>query len=151
MAEQRPWRSGRAAGTHARHAAPGPATRRGIRVEHGPTGESEVDGVRPYLITGGRASPIDASLKIEAQVLATEGGVASLRDLAYEHRDIVQLCIRPLAVAEVAAKLGLHLGVARVLVADLVALGLLGVHRPDIEHNRPYIIERVIRGLEAIR
>jgi hypothetical protein len=55
-------------------------------------------------------------------------------------------------VAEIGARLGLHLGVARVLVGDLVAMGYLtaSVGEPtQVDHVR--IIERVIDGLSAKR
>ena len=110
------------------------------------------DPVRPYLLTAGRVRPIDETLAIEAQVMATAAGRAQWPRLAFEHRDIVALCGEPVAIAEVAARLGLHIGVARVLVGDLAALGYLTVQRPAAGLSRDVeIIERVIRGLEAIR
>jgi len=114
--------------------------------------EPEVSGVRPYFITGGRARPVDSTLHLEAQVMTTWDGRASIDRLTYEHRDIVELCLRPNSVAEVAAHLHLHLGVARVVVADLVALGYLLVRQADHSATKEvHIIERVIRGLTAIR
>jgi len=62
--------------------------------------EEHVSGVRPYLITGGRARPVDA-LRVEAQVMSTWEGRTALDRLAFEHRDVVALCLRPLAVVEV--------------------------------------------------
>ena len=113
--------------------------------------EEHVSGVRPYLITGGRARPVDA-LRVEAQVLSTWEGRTALDRLVYEHRDVVALCLRPLAVVEVAAKLRLHLGVARVLVGDLVAMGYLTIsNRDPRQHDQVRIIERVIDGLSAKR
>lgn len=107
--------------------------------------------LRPYLITGGRARPADDTLELEAQVATTAAGAAVINTLAYEQHDIIQLCATPMAVAEVAARLGLHLGVARVLVADLVVLGYLAIRRPQrVPHRNLEIIERVIRGLQAI-
>ena len=56
-----------------------------------------------------------------------------------------------MSVAEVAAMLGLHIGVARVLVADLAELGYVVVRRPANHNSQDLgMIERVIRGLEAI-
>lgn len=111
-----------------------------------------VNALRPYLLTAGRVRPIDESLEIEAQVMATPRGLAGLHRLAFEHRDIVRLCAEPISVAEVGARLGLHIGVARVLVGDLAALGYLGVLRPRAGLHRDVdTIERVIRGLESIR
>jgi hypothetical protein len=112
----------------------------------------EASGVRPYLLTGGRVRPLDASLEIEAQVRTTPAGRAAVGRLTFEYRDIVVLCAQPIAIAEVAARLGLHLGVARVLTSDLIEAGYLAVRRPDAGlHQDKKIIERVIRGLQAIR
>jgi hypothetical protein len=109
-------------------------------------------GTRPFLLTSGRARPVDARLEMEAQVLTTETGEAALERYRYEQHDIVVLCRQSMSVAEVAARLGLHLGVARVLVGDLVACGHLSARRPaGGEHRNVAIIERVIRGLQAIR
>jgi hypothetical protein len=111
-----------------------------------------ISGLRPYLLTAGRAEPVDHTLEIEAQVLTSAFGVASYERLSFEHRDIVALCADTMSVAEVAAKLRLHIGVARVLVADLAASGYLVVRRPSLPLSQdPELIERVIRGLEAIR
>jgi len=109
-------------------------------------------GLRPYLLTRGRVGPVDGTLEIETQVAATPTGRAWLGTLVFEQRDIVWMCDTPMAIVEIAARLGLHLGVARVLVDDLVAAGHLAVRRPEtgIERSAP-IIERVIRGLQAIR
>lgn len=120
---------------------------------HGPEPVVEpVSQLRPYLLTSGRAEPVDRTLEIEAQVMTTEAGTLAAQRLPFEHRDIVRLCMVSMSVAEVAARLRLHIGVARVLVADLADLGYLYVERPSLpnSHN-PNLIERVIRGLEAIR
>jgi Protein of unknown function (DUF742) len=111
-----------------------------------------VSRVRPYLVTGGRVRPVDSTLQIEAQVLTSAEGRAALDRLAYEHREVAALCLRPVAVAEVAARLHLHLGVTRVVVADLVAMGYLLIRHPEVApHQQVHIIERVISGLTAIR
>jgi len=112
-----------------------------------------VSGVRPYLLTGGRVRPVARHLPIEAQLMTTPAGQSASGRLTYEHRDIVELCRRPYSVAEVAAHLGLHTGVVRVLAGDLIGLGYLTVHaqpRMTGRREREVIIERVIRGLRAI-
>jgi uncharacterized protein DUF742 len=114
--------------------------------------EPDVSLLRPYLLTSGRAKPVDNSLEIEAQVVTSQLGAASQPALTFERRDIVSLCRNTQSIAEIAAMLGLHIGVARVLVADLAALGYLVVHRPGAKPSQDLgMIERVIRGLEAIR
>jgi hypothetical protein len=131
------------------HGEPLPVTGGGPAAQ--PDRPSSVSPLRPYLLTGGRVRGADATLEIEAQVVTTDAGYMAIDTLVYEHRDIVGLCLQPIAVAEVAARLGLHLGVARVLVGDLLALGHLAVRRPEAVHRgNVQIIERVIRGLQAI-
>lgn len=114
--------------------------------------DPDVSLLRPFVLTSGRSEPVDRTLEIEAQVLTSELGAASHKSLSFESRDIVALCTRAQSVAEVAALLGLHIGVARVLVADLAALGYVVVQRPGVNLSHDLgMIERVIRGLEAIR
>lgn len=114
--------------------------------------DPDISLLRPYLMTSGRAKPVDQTLEIEAQVMTTRLGVASHADLAFERREIVTLCRSTKSVAEIAASLALHIGVARVLVADLAALGLVDIARPGARLSQDLgMIERVIRGLEAIR
>lgn len=114
--------------------------------------EPDVSLLRPYLLTSGRAKPVDNTLEIEAQAVTSQLGASALNELTFERRDIVSLCRDTKSVAEVGAMLGLHIGVARVLVADLAALGYLVVRRPGGKPSQDLgMIERVIRGLEAIR
>ena len=111
-----------------------------------------VSRLRPYLLTSGRAEPVDDTLEIEAQVLTTDLGVTRSDRLSFEYREIVELCRMTMSVAEVGSRLRLHIGVARVLVADLAAQGYLVVERPSVQFTQDKkLIERVIRGLEAMR
>jgi|SRR5882757_7069490 len=118
-----------------------------------PNGEDpDVSLLRPYLLTAGRAQPVDQTLEIEAQVVTSQLGAASHSKLTFEHREIVTLCRETMSVAELAAKLKLHIGVARVLVADLAVHGYVVIRRPETRFSLDLgMIERVIRGLEAIR
>lgn len=86
------------------------------------------DLVRPYLMTAGRTRPANASLAVES--MAVRRHEADVTALRFEPADIADLCTEPLSVAEVAARLDLPLGVARVLVADLEADGVLSVRQP---------------------
>jgi hypothetical protein len=108
--------------------------------------------VRPYLITRGRVGPTAVTVEIEAQVVTTADGETALPRYRLEERHIIMLCRDPIAVAEVAARLGIHLSVARVLVGDLIAEGHLIARRPYVgQHRNVALIERVIHGLQAIR
>src|SRR5262245_35783184 len=92
-----------------------------------PTGHALV---RPYILTGGRTRP-RVDLAIEALVATTRRGRSRLHDQAdsSQHQHVLTLCDRrPLSLAEVAALTRLPLGVARVLVGDMVADGFVAVH-----------------------
>jgi trans-aconitate methyltransferase len=107
-------------------------------------------GLRPFLLTSGRTTA-DVSIAIETQVISTDDGRDKVDTLTFERRDIVALCEEPLALAEIAAMLELHLGVVRVLVGDLSTEGLLAVYLPDADVAQDVdTLLRVIRGLRAI-
>lgn len=107
--------------------------------------------VRPYAITGGRTRSQE-DLPLETIVMRTAEGQNALPKLALERKSIVTMCEEPLSVAEISAHLGVHLGVARVLVGDMKVEGFIDVHRPSTEGERPDIklLERVLDGLQAL-
>nr|WP_128431104.1 DUF742 domain-containing protein [Streptomyces cyaneus] len=109
--------------------------------------------VRPFLVTAGRvAAHADGrSMPVETQVVATTEGLDALDRLAFEQHDIVAVCRLPQSIAEIAARLRLHLNVVRVLAEDLRTAGQLTVHVPDsgIVHDAS-VLRRVIDGLRAI-
>lgn len=105
--------------------------------------------LRPFVITAGRTDGADPEIGMETQVTVNPG--APPVRLSPEMRAIVGLCGEPHSVAEISARLRLHLGVTRILVGDLRAAGLLEVHVLDTtETPDPETIMRVIRGLRAI-
>ncbi|MCX4760913.1 DUF742 domain-containing protein [Streptomyces sp. NBC_01275] len=87
----------------------------------------DADFVRPFIITGGRAEPLQADLRLETLVVAVG---APDETLAFERRHIVAVCERPTTVAEVADRVGVPLGVAKVLISDLVVAGQLACRHP---------------------
>jgi Protein of unknown function (DUF742) len=107
---------------------------------------------RPYSWTEGRTEP-SVELAIEAQVQATpEGHTAGFAPTS-PLWTVVRLCAEPCSIAELAAHMSVPLGVAKVLVADLVADGLVVVQATlsddaTIDERRE-LIERVLSGLRA--
>lgn len=101
--------------------------------------------VRPYLVTSGRTAGA-VGIPVEAQVVVTTEGRDARQWLTFEYHDIVSLCDEPLAVAEIAARLRLHLGVIRVLVSDLQQHGIVTTFRPEADSDVDTIL-RVIHGL----
>src|SRR5512142_740356 len=97
----------------------------------GPTGEDPRGAlVRPYAVTRGRTEP-RRDIAIEAVLLTTPRGRQEAPFAGRDKQVIGGLCDgRAQSLAEIAARLRLPLGVARVLVADMVADGLLVLHEP---------------------
>jgi hypothetical protein len=108
--------------------------------------------VRPYTWTRGRTRPVQ-DLAVETLVSTSDEGRDVTAICSAEHAAIAELCADVRSVAEVAALLGLPLGVARVLLADMIDTGLVLVHRntsgldsaPNIS-----LMERVLAGLQRM-
>ncbi|GAA3472801.1 DUF742 domain-containing protein [Nonomuraea roseola] len=90
--------------------------------------------VRPYTITGGRTTPERDDLTL-ITLVTTMSEVSSdtghgLRRMQPEHRTILALCARPLAVAEVASALNLPVSVTKILIGDLIEAGQMRSRPP---------------------
>jgi hypothetical protein len=109
--------------------------------------------VRPYTLTAGRTnSRIDLPLEAPVQTLAT---TKLPRWPGNDVRgQILKLGADSPSVAEIAAVLSLPLGVARVLIGDLVTQGYLRVHTTlgdsTSDDERRELIGRTLRGLRAL-
>ncbi|HEX5595303.1 MAG TPA: DUF742 domain-containing protein [Micromonosporaceae bacterium] len=124
-------------------------------VEHDePTGAL----VRPYAVTRGRTRP-RLEIALEALVETTARGrsvAAGTGGQGREHQYIAALCDGRLqSLAEVAARMQLPLGVARVLVADMAAEGLVAIYEPtSLEDANDAVgtelLERVLSGLRRL-
>ncbi|WP_037577569.1 DUF742 domain-containing protein [Phaeacidiphilus oryzae] len=116
--------------------------------------------VRLFALTRGRTRP-DAreAFDLIALVVADSayGGAGSPYGsepgLAPEHRRILDRCREdPASVAEIAAHSDLPVGVVRVLLGDLLDLGLIRVSRPVPPAQLPdeRLLREVINGLRAL-
>jgi hypothetical protein len=99
--------------------------------------------VRPYVFTGGRTR---ARIELALETLVSAGPRPP-----QDNEAVVGLCRRPISVAEIAALMGVPLGVARVVVGDLAAQGALVVHESAIEDVPDLaFLERVLMGLRRL-
>ena len=107
--------------------------------------------VRPYAVTGGRTRP-RYQLEIEAMVAAAHYEARDLSVLSPECKAILGFCRDWRSVAEISAVLRMPLGVARVLIADMAADGLVRIHQLDHAQGRPdlNLLERVLSGLRKL-
>jgi hypothetical protein len=114
--------------------------------------------VRPYTWTGGRTrSSLD--LRLETLVSSSQDALARPHELGWEYRAVAGLCRHPHSVAEVAAKLAVPLGVARVLLSDMAEEDLVIVHETPGGHDAEgsdeqaahySVMERVLSGLRRL-
>jgi Protein of unknown function (DUF742) len=114
----------------------------------GPPPGEQTTSLRPFVLTSGRVDGLDPDIGLETQVSSHPGALSAR--LSPEQRAIVHLCGEPLSVAEISARLRMHLGVTRILVGDLRAAGHLDVHVLENDFPDPETIMRVIRGLRSI-
>ncbi|MEV0154826.1 DUF742 domain-containing protein [Micromonospora sp. NPDC050686] len=114
--------------------------------------------VRPYAVTRGRTRP-RLDIALEALVETTVRGRAAANSNGghgREHQYIAALCDgRVQSLAEIAARMQLPLGVARVLIADMATDGLVAVHEPTILDDSDdavgtELLERVLSGLRRL-
>ena len=103
--------------------------------------------IRSYTITAGRTSanidlPMEATLRLQAGVDAPTLGFAAVQ--------VLEVCDRR-SVAEVSALTKMPIGVARVLLGDLIEQGLVRIQATITEKTsndeRLELIERTLRGL----
>jgi hypothetical protein len=108
--------------------------------------------VRPYAVTRGRTEP-QRDIAIEAILVITPRGKQEARFAGRDKHTIASLCdARAQSLAEIAAHTRLPLGVSRVLIADMVADGLLALHNPVRVQgsDRMELLERVLGGLRRL-
>lgn len=85
--------------------------------------------VRPYTITSGRTPADSARLDVSTQVM-TLRSEQEPTGLGPEHMAIVQMCRKPVSIAEIAVYVKVPLGVVRVLCGDLIERGLVITRSP---------------------
>ncbi|WP_436537235.1 DUF742 domain-containing protein [Actinoplanes sp. HUAS TT8] len=115
--------------------------------------------VRPYAVTRGRTRPkLEIALEalVETTVRGRSGGFRGGHG-GGEHQYIAQMCDngRVQSLAEIAARMQLPLGVARVIVADMASDGLLAVYEPtsledETDAVGTELLERVLSGLRRL-
>ena len=108
-----------------------------------------------FAVTRGRTRSRGRELPLEAVVTTVARGAEprGAPPPQGEALAIVRLCERPMSLAEIGAALRVPVGVARVLVGDLVAAGYLDLHmlRPTEHAGGPgqAILGRLLDGLRA--
>jgi Protein of unknown function (DUF742) len=105
--------------------------------------------VRPYAVTGGRTGgryELDLITLVEAV-----DAEAHARLVEPEHARVLRVCAYPSSVAEVSAYLDLPLGVAKVLISDLIEHELL-ICRSGYQPETPDLsmMQKVLNGIRNL-
>ncbi|MBO0819680.1 MAG: DUF742 domain-containing protein [Nocardiopsaceae bacterium] len=107
---------------------------------------------RPYMVTGGRTRQ-RTTLRFDLIDLVRRTA-RPVGDAAYtpERRAILGICQEPVTVADLAAELGLALGVVRIVLDDLVQDGLIEVLVAAQQGwaTDTTLLERVIEGIKSL-
>jgi hypothetical protein len=102
--------------------------------------------IRPFLLTGGRTRPAQEGLNVETLIQSHPGALTP--GLRFEARQIVEATQFATSLAELAAKMRVPIGVARVLVSDLIAEGFVTmVERGELSVQ---LLERIRDRVRAL-
>ncbi len=116
-----------------------------------PNGGSAPRFVRQFAMTQGRARSHGETLALDTLVKVTALGTRVLNREAAERLAVLRIVSSPMSIAEVSARIGVHLGIARVIVSDLAADGLVAVSESSTGDARPDLqtLERLLNDLQA--
>lgn len=108
--------------------------------------------VRPYAVTRGRTRPGNEAFDLISVIVATGRQPAEAVWLGPEQQHMLDLCRRPVTVADVASDLDLPLGVVRVLLSDLSDQGLVKVLSapPAGQMTDADVLRNVLDGLKSL-
>ena len=124
-----------------------------LRIGISDIGDDEGDAtgrlIRPYAITGGRTGA-ETDIGLESQIQASTRADELVGSYRWEAARLIELVQAPMALIEIAARLEIPIGVARVLVADLVADGAVVLHKPQTTQNFTSLLERVLDGVRNL-
>jgi len=108
---------------------------------------------RPYTVTGGRTRP-RGEVHFDLIDVVARGSTPADASAVFspERSMILDLCRNQVTVADLAAAIGLPVGVVRVLLADLLHEGLIMVARPATRGRvtDTHLLRQVLDGLNAL-
>ncbi len=93
--------------------------------------------VRQFAMTQGRANSVGRDLPLDTLVETTTLAASVRERLVGEQALIVDLAQSAVSIAEISARLHVHLGIARVLVSDLVAHELVAISAAPVSEDGP--------------
>ncbi|HEY2762478.1 MAG TPA: DUF742 domain-containing protein [Pseudonocardiaceae bacterium] len=106
--------------------------------------------VRPYAVARGRTRPTRHDLEMITLVVAVAADRRIYVDPEYFR--IMEICQRPLSIAEVSAMLNLPLVVIKILLSDLIDWGLVIFRSPPRTSDVPKmeLLQAVLDGIRKL-
>jgi hypothetical protein len=107
--------------------------------------------VRPYAVTGGRTRSSQLGLDLITLVVALR--TPAEVDLQPEYAKALQVCQKPVSVAEVSAMVDLPLQVVKVVLSDLITQGLVifrSAMNPAKEAPSQQVLQAVLDGIRRL-
>lgn len=107
---------------------------------------------RLYVVTGGRLPPERSDFDLVTLIVAEGDPPPGMQS---EHAAIVRMCATPMAVVEIAARLGLPPSIVTIFLTDLRDRGLVTARHPRPVPSRAAlpdedILTKVLVGLENL-
>ncbi|MFD1048891.1 DUF742 domain-containing protein [Kibdelosporangium lantanae] len=107
--------------------------------------------VRPYAMTRGRTTPANRDLDMITLVVAAKDEIDPLA-LDADYVTILQMCHRPMSVAEIAAHMDVPIVVVKVLLSDLLERGEVVARTPARNVKVPdmNLLQAVLDGVRRL-
>ncbi|PWV52767.1 MULTISPECIES: DUF742 domain-containing protein [Nocardiopsis] len=124
----------------------------GFGEEAAPDSEEAGPLVRPYVIAQGRDHADAVQLDMISVVIAAKRAEVDEMALEPEQLRILELCRRPLSVAEVSAHLDIPVAVVKVLLSDLLNRGLALARAPYTAKSPVSrdVLQAVLDGIQRL-
>lgn len=115
------------------------------------SGDDSGSLVRPYIVTRGRTNTRRPDLQLITIVFTTDRLTRRLAaQLEPEHFRILSLCSTPTSVVELSARIGQSLNVTKILIGDLINMGLVLTRTTTISGPDPHILQAVLNGIRRL-
>jgi hypothetical protein len=101
--------------------------------------------VRPYTVSGGRTRPTS---HFDLMTMVVTTGAVARNELELHDAHVLELCEKPVTVAEIAARLGMPVTVVKVLLSDLVEHGAVVARAIEPPSSGDYVVD--LETLEAV-
>jgi hypothetical protein len=107
--------------------------------------------VRPYAMTRGRTVPANRDLDMITLVVTTKDEIDPVA-LDADYVAILELCHRPMSVAELSAHLNVPIVVVKVLLSDLLERGEIVARTParDVKIPDLNLLQAVLDGVRRL-